>query len=206
MVILDYFLLNKTKTKKLSDEEREFEKQKADIQAWLNSIPDEDVSGKLEAISSIEDEDLLSDDILQYASENGELWADEVLTARIQEREKKSIENEGKSLLDVMANESMKLPTPKAIITHAKENGLGLSGTLFGEINDLYNSLNFYQQQKYFSKKYVDIDDLASRLSNEHGFQYEGSADFLSDFAENIWGRSETRFSFSDNEKRKTIF
>lgn len=35
-------------------------------------------------------------------------------------------------------------------------------------------------------------------LRSEHNFPYEGSADFLSDFADNIWGRKETRFSAID--------
>ena len=76
-----------------------------------------------------------------------------------------------------------------------------LSGTLFGEVRDLYNSLNFYQQQKYFTKNYVDIDDLAGRLAQEHNFPYEGSADFLTDFAQNVWGQKETRFSFADTPR-----
>lgn len=76
-----------------------------------------------------------------------------------------------------------------------------LSGTLFGEIRDLYNSLNFYQQQKYFTKNYIDIDDLAGRLAQEHKFPYEGSADFLTDFAQNVWGQKETRFSFADTPR-----
>ena len=76
-----------------------------------------------------------------------------------------------------------------------------LSGTLFGEVRDLYNSLNFYQQQKYFTKNYIDIDDLAGRLAQEHKFPYEGSADFLTDFAQNVWGQKETRFSFADNPR-----
>ncbi len=93
------------------------------------------------------------------------------------------------------------MPTPKAIIEDCKRRNLPLSGTLFGEVRDLYNSLNFYQQQKYFTKNYIDIDDLAGRLAQEHKFPYEGSADFLTDFAQNVWGQKETRFSFADTPR-----
>ena len=98
-----------------------------------------------------------------------------------------------------MASGGYRLPTPKAIITDCKNRNLPLSGTLFGEIRDLYNSLNFYQQQKYFTPNYTDINDLARILADEHNFPYEGSADFLSDFTQNVWGQKETRFSFADN-------
>ena len=98
-----------------------------------------------------------------------------------------------------MASGGYRLPTPKAIITDCKNQNLPLSGTLFGEIRDLYNSLNFYQQQKYFTPNYTDINDLARILADEHNFPYEGSADFLSDFTQNVWGQKETRFSFADN-------
>lgn len=101
--------------------------------------------------------------------------------------------------MDVTASGGYRLPTPKAIITECKNRNLPLSGTLFGEIRDLYNSLNFYQQQKYFTPNYTDIDDLARILADEHNFPYEGSADFLSDFTQNVWGQKETRFSFADN-------
>lgn len=85
----------------------------------------------------------------------------------------------------------------------AKRRGLPLSGYLFGEINDLYNSLNFAQQQKYFSSRYVDLDSLANSLSADYGFDFEGSADFLSAFAENVYGQGETRTRFSVTEKEK---
>ncbi len=183
--------------KKMTDAEREEELEKISILETFDSIPEDDISARLEYVSAVE-ENMLSDDILEWAANNGAKWAADVLEERIREREKAQIDGQGDSLLDVMASGGYRLPTPKAIITDCKNRNLPLSGTLFGEIRDLYNSLNFYQQQKYFTPNYVDIDDLARILADEHNFPYEGSADFLSDFTQNVWGQKETRFSFAD--------
>lgn len=187
----------KLKEKKLSESELELERERLEFERFFNSIPEDDITNRLEALRGA-DIELLSDEHLEYAAYNGEGWAEEEFNKREAERMKKYADSQTDSLLDVMAQNGIKLPTPNAIIKHCKRTGLPLSGTLFGEINDLFNSLNFYQQQKYFTSRYSDIDEVANVLMSEHGFPYEGSADFLSDFAENVWGKKDTRFSAVD--------
>ena len=193
----------KLESKKLSPEELEYENEKAQVREFLDSIPDDDISAKLEAMETVEDDAMLSDEDLQYAAENGLEWADKLLMERMSRREEEALNAEHEDLLSIMSSNGLKLPTPKAVREDAKRRGLPLSGYLFGEINDLYNSLNFAQQQKYFGSKYVDLDSLASSLSADYGFDFEGSADFLSAFAENIYGQGETRTRFSVAENPK---
>jgi len=186
----------KIESKKLSPEEKALAEEKLEIRKHLDSIPDEDVSNKLEAMESV-DADLLSDSDLEYAAMNGAPWAGEPLTKRIERENNAS--NEG-GVLEAMADGGLKLPTPKAIKEDSAKKGLPLSGYLFGEINDLYNSLSFAQQQKYFSKNYADIDETANILREEHGLNFEGSADFLDAFANALFKKANTRFSVADKK------
>lgn len=183
--------------KSLTDSEREELEEKIRIQEWLDTIPDENVAEKLEAISSVEDEDLLSDEILLYAVENGATWADEALTRRHNEQEEKELKKGTQSLLSIMESNNIKLPTPKAIRDYCKANGFSLSSTLHGEINDIYSGLKLDIRQKYFSKHYREIDSaFIDELNTELGFDYKDVSEFLQDFADNVWGVSESRFSF----------
>ena len=61
-------------------------------------------------------------------------------------------------------------------------------------------SLSFGQRQQFFTSKYTSLDEIAQILTNEHGFNYEGEADFISDFAENIWNKKDSRFSIADRK------
>ena len=186
--------------KSLTDSEREELEEKIRIQEWLDTIPDENVAEKLEAISSVEDEYLLSDEILLYAVENGATWADEALTRRHNEQEEKELKKGTQSLLSIMESNNIKLPTPKAIRDYCKANGFSLSSTLHGEINDIYSGLKLDVRQKYFSKHYREIDSaFIDELNTDFGFDYKDVSEFLQDFADNVWGLSESRFSFVDN-------
>ena len=156
-----------------------------------------DPAARLNAIKSAVDEgdiEKLSDGHLEFAWENGEQWAERELFRR------QEAANSGTPLLEVMKENGFKLPTPAAIKRHAQEHGRGLSGYLFGEINDLYNSLPTNQRLKYFTKNYVNLDETAESLK-QFGFNYDSEGEFISDVASNLSGQKYSYgFSLAEND------
>lgn len=159
-----------------------------------------DPAARLNAIKSAVDEgniEKLSDKHLEFAWENGEQWAERELFRR------QEAANSGTPLLEVMKENGFKLPTPAAIKRHAQEHGRGLSGYLFGEINDLYNSLPTNQRLKYFTKNYVNLDETAESLK-QFGFNYDSEGEFISDVASNLSGQKYSYgFSLAENDYAK---
>lgn len=142
------------------------------------------------------DVDKLTDDQLFEAYENGLDWAEK----EIQKREEAS--GAGITLLEAMREGGYKLPTPAAIIRHAKRNNRGLSTYLYGEIKDLYDSLPKDKQLKYFSRNYTNTDEFAEELA-DYGFKYDSEGDFIADVAENLSGRKVStgmKFSLSNSD------
>lgn len=159
-----------------------------------------DPAARLNAIKAAVDEgniEKLSDGHLEFAWENGEQWAERELFRR------QEAANSGTPLLEVMKENGFKLPTPAAIKRHAQEHGRGLSGYLFGEINDLYNSLPTNQRLKYFTKNYVNLDETAESLK-QFGFNYDSEGEFISDVASNLSGQKYSYgFSLAENDYAK---
>ena len=142
------------------------------------------------------DVDKLTDDQLFEAYENGLDWAEK----EIQKREEAS--GAGITLLEAMREGGYKLPTPAAIVRHAKRNNRGLSTYLYGEIKDLYDSLPKDKQLKYFSRNYTNTDEFAEELA-DYGFKYDSEGDFIADVAENLSGRKVStgmKFSLSNSD------
>ena len=142
------------------------------------------------------DVDKLTDDQLFEAYENGLDWAEK----EIQKREEAS--GAGITLLEAMREGGYKLPTPAAIVRHAKRNNRGLSTYLYGEIKDLYDSLPKDKQLKYFSRNYTNTDEFAEELA-DYGFKYDSEGDFIADVAENLSGRKVSTgmmFSLSNSD------
>lgn len=123
---------------------------------------------------------------LEDAQAAGYEWAQPELEKRFQE------EVSGTPLLKILQEAGYKLPTPAAIIRHAKAHNRGLGTYLYGEIKDLYDSLPFNLRAKYFSKNYVNLDEVADEL-RDFGFNYDSEGDFISDVADNL---SERRISY----------
>ncbi len=123
---------------------------------------------------------------LEDARAAGYEWAQPELEKRFQE------EVSGTPLLKILQEAGYKLPTPAAIIRHAKAHNRGLGTYLYGEIKDLYDSLPFNLRAKYFSKNYVNLDEVADEL-RDFGFNYDSEGDFISDVADNL---SERRISY----------
>ena len=123
---------------------------------------------------------------LEDAQAAGYEWAQPELEKRFQE------EVSGTPLLKILQEAGYKLPTPAAIIRHAKAHNRGLGTYLYGEIKDLYDSLPFNLRAKYFSKNYVNLDEVADEL-RDFGFNYDNEGDFISDVADNL---SERRISY----------
>lgn len=155
----------------------------------------DDVSVRLDAME-LEYEngniDKLTDNQLHEALEHGYSWAEAELNKRSLQ------DSQGITLLDVLKELRIKLPTPQAIIRDAQNKGYkNVSGYLYGEINDLYNSLPKDKKLRYFSKNHKDLDTVAEELA-EYGFHYDSEADFISDVAENLSGRKvSTGYQFS---------
>ena len=163
----------------------------------------DDVSVRLDAME-LEYEngniDKLTDNQLHEAFEHGYSWAEAELNKRSLQ------DSQGITLLDVLKELRIKLPTPQAIIRDAQNKGYkNVSGYLYGEINDLYNSLPKDKRLRYFSKNHKDLDTVAEELA-EYGFHYDSEADFISDVAENLSGRKVStgyQFSLAKNDYSK---
>lgn len=187
----------KKKYKRLTESERALNAERAEARKIIDAIPDDDVSSKIDAISSY-DVDALDDKDLEYASAQGYEWADKELA----QRAKKAEEESHDSLLDVMERNGYRIPTPAAIKRHGGGSGL------YGEVNDLYENMraaggkNFHYLQKFFRDQYVDLDDLANTLNSDEGFNFDGPADLLRELADNFSGTKTTRSNFSLTEDK----
>lgn len=148
-----------------------------DPQMRLDAMDFEDENGNISKLSAKQLED---------AQAAGYEWAQPELEKRFQE------EVSGTPLLKILQEAGYKLPTPAAIIRHAKAHNRGLGTYLYGEIKDLYDSLPFNLRAKYFSKNYVNLDEVADEL-RDFGFNYDSEGDFISDVADNL---SERRISY----------
>lgn len=134
---------------------------------------------------------------LEDAQAAGYEWAQPELEKRFQE------EVSGTPLLKILQEAGYKLPTPAAIIRHAKAHNRGLGTYLYGEIKDLYDSLPFNLRAKYFSKNYVNLDEVADEL-RDFGFNYDSEGDFISDVADNLPERRISYgFALAENDVSK---
>ena len=135
----------------------------------------------------------LTTEQLEDAMAGGYEWAERELGKRLE------AENSGSPLLQVMKENGFKLPTPAAVRRHAAASGRGLGSYLYGEINDLYNSLPASLRLRYFSKNYVNLDETAESLK-QFGFKYDGEGEFISDVADNLSGQKISYgFSLAEN-------
>ncbi|MBQ6533796.1 MAG: hypothetical protein IJI37_01375, partial [Opitutales bacterium] len=119
----------------------------------IDSIPDENVSDKLEAISAAEIEEL-SDAHLEYAARHGEEWASEEILRRAQESLNAGLEADDVWSRADAAGE--KIPSPQAL----RESGSDLAA----EMDAIYGALPDNIKKKYFSDSGGKLDETAQYL------------------------------------------
>lgn len=139
-----------------------------DAQKLIDSIPDAEIDDKLAVIESTNPA-YLSNDHLQFAVDNGQVWAKMELDARLAAEATAEAQATADNIFKRLADEGLKLPTPKAM----RENG----GELSAEMERVYNSLPADVKMKYFSKDYTPTDELAQLLGYENESALFSAAD-----------------------------
>ncbi len=139
-----------------------------DAQKLIDNIPDAEVDDKLAVIESTNPA-YLSNDHLQFAVDNGQVWAKIELDARLAAEATAEAQATADNIFKRLADEGLKLPTPKAM----RENG----GELSAEMERVYNSLPADVKMKYFSKDYTPTDELAQLLGYENESALFSAAD-----------------------------
>lgn len=139
-----------------------------DAQKLIDSIPDAEVDDKLAVIESTKPA-YLSNDHLQFAVDQGQIWAKMELDSRLAAEATAEAQATADNIFKRLADEGLKLPTPKAM----RENG----GELSAEMERVYNSLPADVRMKYFSRDYTPTDELAQLLGYENKSALFSAAD-----------------------------
>lgn len=152
-----------------------FKDEALQAQKIVDSIPDDDIAMKIEAIEATEPE-LLSDSQLDWAVDNGLEWAGEEIVRRQRIRDLREA-SAGIGLLDRLDEGGIKLPTPKSMAAKP--------GSLAAEMRRIYDALPFDVKSRYFTARDVKLDEVAGELG------YESEADFINAVSEAFAGRME---------------
>lgn len=153
-----------------------FKDEALQAQKIVDSIPDDDIAMKIEAIEATEPE-LLSDSQLDWAVDNGLEWAGEEIVRRQRIRDLREA-SAGIGLLDRLDEGGIKLPTPKSMAAKP--------GSLAAEMRRIYDALPFDVKSRYFTARDVKLDEVAGELG------YESEADFINAVSEAFAGRMES--------------
>ena len=159
------------------------------VYEFIDSIPDEDATNKVEILEEYELESLRDRD-LEYLATYGNKQADKELLKRLQ-----SAEFERTPLLRRLLDEGIKLPTPKSM--------KNLGGDLYGEMQAIWDSMPFNLKMKFFRKQDSGSGDL-DILALDLGFDSE--ADFITQIADEVREVVDKQIRLSSGDLQKVDF
>ncbi len=174
-------LLNLAKNKHVWN----YEDVRTDIYRRIDSIPEDEISVKMEVLQDFDLDDLRDQD-LEFLAENGNTNAEKELEKRLRADEMADFTKT--PTLRRLKEEEIFLPTPKLMKTLSDKN-------LWAEMTAIWRALPFHIKNKFFRASGAgNLDELAEHL----GFETEG--DFLANLADEFSIFAQSGYKLSDGE------